>query len=927
MYNYSTESNEKNKRRHKSKTAKVRNKFISYTLRVIIVLVLVGGFAAGGAVVGAYLGIIENAPQIEPIRIMPNIFTSIIYNDKTGQETDRLKGEENREYATLERIPKHLRNAFIAIEDERFYSHDGVDFKGMLRAVYVSLTSSRKQGASTITQQLIKNNFTKVMRNSIETKIQEQYLAIEYEKEMIKSYGSKQEAKDKILEIYLNTIGLHHGLNGVQTAAIYYFGKDVSELTISESAVIAAITQIPTYYAPDIHPENNRERQLVVLKKMLEQELITQQEYDQAVADNVYDRISDNSVVQDETPSYHSYYDDRLVVEVARDLLENNYVLSLQEGYNWVYNAGLKIYSAQDLEMQAIMDRAYENDELFPAKDFEIDIQYTISLKNNITNKVENIYREGTVKTEEEIEGFVNAVKDEVITDNHDFIMDKLIPIPQPQSAMVIMDYYTGQVKALTGGRGQKLANRSLNRATDSERQPGSVFKVLASYAAAIDLGLVTPGTVIVDEPYTYKGYSPTNWYSGYRGPSTVRDGIRDSMNILAVKNMVDTGIETCFDYLKNFGFTTLVERQEIRGEIHSDIGPATALGGITFGVTQLEVAAAYGTIANQGQYNKPIFYTKVLDHDNKVLLDNTQQPRQVLKRQSAYLLTDMMKDVVTSGTGRKAAFQEVKMPIAGKTGTTTDTIDLTFVGYTPYYVGSIYLGYDHPKTIKEDTGYHMVLWRTIMEEIHRNLEYKDFEKPDGLVNLRVCNKSGKLAVVGLCDQDYKGDATRSDIFIVGTQPTASCDLHTSVTIDTSTGMLANPYCPDEVRQTVIGVTGFVPDEESDQPAFTYIECTTHGPFGFDNDRILYPDDIFSPGGSQAPVYPYDQPQEQPTQTPSGQGIPNQNTPSQGQQGNQPLIPDSGDSLPSQDSQFPSNNPADEAPTMDEPLSIDNFSY
>ncbi len=943
---YSNEQNEKNRKENNSKKKKVKNKVGVIIFRVFIAGFLISVFALGGALVGAYFGIVENAPKLEPLKIQPNIYTSIIY-DENGNEIDRLKAEENREYVSKEDIPLHLKNAFVAIEDERFYSHDGIDLKGMARALYINFTSDRKEGASTITQQIIKNNVLKVTRNTLDTKLKEQYLALEYEKALVKQYnGSKEQAKAHILEVYLNTISLHHGLNGVQTASNYYFNKDVSQLTLSESSVIAGITQNPAKYSPINHPENNKVRRKMVLDKMLELEMISQSEYNEAINDNVYERVNTKEKVIQEQNSYHSYFNDALIKQVVEDL-EKAKNFSTAEAYYYLYNAGLQIYSTQNLEMQQMVDESFMDDTKFSTRDYEIEVQYTLSVKNTITDKIEHYFRKKVVKNKDQIEPFKESVKNELLGANDVIIDEKDIPIPQPQAAMIIIDYHTGQVKAVTGGRGEKLANLALNRATDSTRQPGSVFKVLASYAPAIDLGRITPSTIIVDEPFEYKGYKPKNWYGGFKGPSTVRDGIRMSMNVITVKNMINTGIDECFQYLLNFGFTTLADNDDIGGKIYTDRTPAACLGGLTYGVTQIEVAAAYGTIANGGEYNKPVFYTKVIDHEGNLVLENTIEPKQVLKSQSAYILTDMMKDVITSGTGTKARLKQTKIPVAGKTGTTTDTKDLTFVGYTPYYVGSIWMGFDSPKPL-EDRGYHLTLWADVMDKIHKDLPYKDFEKftgTEGVVNASVCTVSGKLAVVGLCSNDPRGDMTKTDVFMSGTQSKEYCNVHVKVTVDTSTNMKAGPYCPPEYLKTIVGITpGYYSDEASKKYEIQNIwasgDCTYHrappssgensnGPGIGDSESTPPPPD-FGNQGTEAPVIPNTEtpiitnqpimptpsvPTQAPLPTPTATPVPVYTQPPQNNATEPPQPPPS------------ENIPLPDLPTMDDPQSVDTFSY
>lgn len=802
-----TNSSNNNKKANKKASKKGKSKIKAFFKAVFLVFLILL-FAGIGVCTGAYLGIIKNAPELEMISIEPNVYTSIIY-DKDSNEIDRFHGDENREYVTLDKIPIHLQNAIVAIEDERFYNHDGIDYKGIARAVYVTIKSklggsSRTEGASTITQQLIKNNVTKVSRNNYKTKIQEQYLAVKYEKELAKQLGSKKAAKDYILELYLNTIGLNHGYNGVQAAAKGYFNKEVSELDLAESACIAGITNNPTYYTPRNHPDNNKERQQRILSNMLDQGYITKTEYNDAISEDIYSRVSDSSVNQEDTGSViHSYFVDSLFEQVSSDL-QAQYKISSAQANNILYNSGLQIYSTFDPDIQKIVDDAYLDDSLFPNVAYSIDVSYTISVEDSSTKKQNHKEFKQFVKNKESADKFVADKRAEVeasLKAGDSIIADKAVYNVEPQSAMVIMDYRTGEVKALAGGRGDKVVNRGFNRAVDSARQPGSVFKVLAAFAPGIDTGKLTAGTVLDDVPYTIGDYSPSNWYSNppYRGLSTIREAVRDSMNIIAVKSMVKTGIPQCYDYLLNFGFTTLED----------DDHAATALGGLTKGVTQLEVTAAYGAIANNGAYNRPMFYSKVLDHDGNVLLENNQESKQILKKTSAYILTDMMTDVIKSGTGTAAKFRGSNMPIAGKTGTTQESRDLTFVGYTPYYVAGIWLGYDrYDDTVNNmaniNQSSHLVVWRTIMEKVHQNLAVKKFEKPDGIVTAKICTESGKLAG-SLCSSDSRG-TIRTEYFAEGTQPTDYCNVHKSVSVCKDSHMSPSQYCPASSIITSVGI-------------------------------------------------------------------------------------------------------------------------
>ncbi|MDR0957742.1 MAG: transglycosylase domain-containing protein [Clostridiales bacterium] len=768
---YSKESNRRRKSKRRQAGQKVKNKVGVIIFRVVIAVLIVGVVSVIGALAGAYVGIVEKAPQITEI-MAPNTekYPSIIY-DEHGTEIQRLDAGEQREFVAFDQIPQNLKDAFVAVEDERFYSHDGIDPAGIMRAVTTMLTSDSTEGASTITQQLIKNKLG-IRRNSFVTKFQEWYLALEYEKNMIEAYGTKEDAKDKILEIYLNSIGLGNGQIGVQAASNRYFNKNVSDLTLAECAVIAAITQNPTLRDPIRKPESNNLRKEHILDNMIKLGFITESERLVASEEDVYSKINAQQEKVEEGTSFYSYYTDKVVSEVKEALMKQLFKTEA-EAYSLIYEGGLRITACVDLDIQKIVDDAFMNDDLFP-DEYAIAVQYIVSIYNNTTGKTTNYdsmydkaLKTTMFKTNEEADAFIESIRDSLLGADDQIIAERIFKVPQPQAGMAIMDFHNGKVVAIAGGRGEKQANRALNRATDAQRQPGSVFKVLASYAPALDLGYITAGTVIVDEPFTVGNYTPKNWYTGYRGPSTVREGIRDSMNILAVKNAYNTGMTNIYNYLLNFGFTTIVEQ---------DMGLATALGGITYGVTQEEIAAAFGAIANEGIYNKPMYFTKVLDSNGNLVLENTPESHQVLKKTTSYILTDMMKDVITSeGTGGSARFQNIKMPIAGKTGTTTATKDLVFAGYTPYYVASIYLGYDMPQTMKGAGSIHTKLWSYIMERVHQNLEYRDFERPDGIITETICNESGGLAIPGICN--VLG-TSRTEIFAVGTQPNEYCNVH-----------------------------------------------------------------------------------------------------------------------------------------------------
>ncbi|MEG0085246.1 MAG: PBP1A family penicillin-binding protein, partial [Niameybacter sp.] len=765
----------KNTKKKKTKKAKVT------AFRVVVIAIVIGVFAVCGAGLGIFMGIIKSAPDVATINIKPTTdFTSFVY-DQNGVEIDRLSGGENRIYAKLDQIPQNLQDAVVAIEDSRFYQHNGIDIRGIMRAIVENLKAGRiVEGASTITQQVIKNNALTSDQTFVR-KIQEQYLAIQvdalYEKELI-------------LESYLNTMPLGHGTNGVQAAANRYFGKDVSELSLAECAVIAGITQAPTRLSPIRNPENNWEKAKVILSYMQEQGYITEDERQMALQENPYENIQEVNQ-KFEKDSSHSYFVDAVIEQVIDDLVEQG--MTPTQANNLLFGGGVEIYTTLDQDIQKIVDVKMADDSLFPSYK-EYVINYSATIEKTDKTQV-NKWAEGVIKSKDEEEIFKKAKQAEWgLEGGNKIIAEAVQLIPQAQAAFVISDPYNGHVKALSGGRGKKYGDRTFNRATQAKRQPGSCFKVLASYAPALDTGLLSPGSIIVDEPYTIGKYSPKNWRSYYKGPTTVREGIWDSMNILAVKTVDMVGIETAFNYLLNFGFTTLKESDKVY---------ALPLGGLTEGVTPLELNAAYAAIANQGTYTKPVLYTQVLSRDKEVLLDNTvPESHAVIKPSTASMLTDMMEDVVTIGTGGKAAAGMKNMPIAGKTGTTSDNKDFLFAGYTPYYAATVWMGYDRPQSFTAGST-HLDLWASIMSEIHNQLPRKDFEMvTSGYTKTSICADSGKLPTE-LCKlvPDHK---IVSDYFQKNQAPTDYCDVHVQEQVCSVSGKIATEFCPTDTIVTKV---------------------------------------------------------------------------------------------------------------------------
>lgn len=761
------------------KKKRVGVRFFKALIICILVLGLVG--VAGAGIFAKR--IIDNTPAVSPSDVKPKGFTSFVYAEDGTLLESFVEAGSNRVYKSIDEIPKALGDAFVAIEDERFYKHNGIDLQGILRAGIKGIASgSFDEGASTLTQQLIKNNVFPnfvdevTFYDRLERKLQEQYLALEIEKQM---------SKEEILEAYMNTVNLGQSCLGVQSASKRYFGKNVSDLTLSECAVIAGITQNPTRYDPVVNPTDNADRREIVLNNMLNQKYISQEEYDEAKADPVYDRILVSPPIEDTTP--YSYFNDELSQRIIKDLMERKNFTETQ-AYNALYSGGLTIVSTQDPRIQQICDEEVANESVYPAgTEYGLEFALTITRADGT---VENYSKEmlgSYIKqawgkeypliyaSPEDANAAVAEYKSTLGITENDIVDERIDITPQPQVSFSIIDQSTGKVKALVGGRGQKTTSLSLNRATDSPRQPGSCFKIVSTYAPALDSCGYTLATAIKnDKPYDYgNGKTGNNWDGVYPGTSTVRYSIEHSINVAALNAITDIGFQTSFDYLQNFGFTTLVDNEEINGAIYTDKAAATALGGITKGVYNLEMTAAYATIANKGTYIEPILYTQVLDHDGNVLLDNTTPvTRQVLKDSTAALLTSAMQDVITKGTGTAARLNN--MPVAGKTGTTEHTTDLWLSAYTPYYTASIWVGYDENKSMEHiwDQSWHMRLWKNIMERVHEGLEYKDFTMPSSVVKATVCQKTGML--VG--DDEFCSGMT--EYFAEGTVPTQVCNGH-----------------------------------------------------------------------------------------------------------------------------------------------------
>ena len=774
--------------------------------------------------IGSVRGVIANAPDVENVDIMPLGYATFLYDDEGNQIRKLAAPDANRLPVSIDQIPLDLQHAVVAIEDERFYEHNGIDVRGILRAAVKGLTSGGhfSEGASTITQQLLKNNvFTNWTNEStqierITRKLQEQYLAVQIEKKI----GDK----NVILENYLNTINLGAGAYGVQAASRQYFNKDVWDLNLSECATLAGITQAPTKYNPISNPKENAKRRKEVLQHMLDQGYIDQAQYDEALNDDVYSRIQAAQAEQTQTDSnIYSYFEDALNQQIINDLM-NIKGYTKTQAQNMLYSGGLKVMTTQSPSIQKILDEEYADPSNYPdyvqyALDYALTVKTPAGEQVNYSKEMMKLYFQNEdpsfdllFDSQEEGQTYVDRYKADILSDGSQVVAERVNFAPQPQSSMTVIDQHTGYVKAMIGGRGEKTASLTMNRATDSTRQPGSTFKIVSTYAPALNELGMSLATTFEDEPYNYPSGQPVKNASGsYSGTTTIRTAIRNSINVVAVKCLEQVTPELGLQYLDNFGFSTLAHGTEVdtdaNGNVYTDANLPMALGGLTYGITNIDLCAAYATIANSGNYIKPVYYTKILDHNGNVLIENTSAEKSVIKESTAFLLTSAMEDVVQQGTG--TACQLDNMAVAGKTGTTDQYNDLWFAGFTPYYTCVVWSGYDDNQKIPDDArNFHKNLWRKVMSRIHEGLEYRDFQQPSSVEKISICSETGLLPRTGC--------PVIEEYFDVGTVPTEYCDQHFYE----------------------------IPDEE------------TEGELVLDPDLTQTPDDPNNPGNPEEPVIP-----------------------------------------------------------------------
>ena len=757
------------------------------TIRLSFVLALCVALALLGAVVGIAKAFVDTAPTLDLAALDAQDKTSFIYDSQGNLITD-YKGTEDRIMVSIDEIPEMLQNAFIAVEDARFYEHNGVDVKRIVGALVANVTSGSTQGGSTITQQLIKQTVLS-SEQSYKRKLQEAYLAMELETR----YTKKQ-----ILESYLNTIFLGGSYYGVRVAAYGYFGKSLDQLTLRECAMLAGLTRSPNYYNPRSNfytrntegsstPDITNNRTDYVLRQMRENGLITAQQYNAAL-DRSTASVLEKSPASTDMYAYPHYVEYAIsdVVDTFLDLngLEdtsaNRYAME-----NKLRTGGYSVYLCLDTEIQEIVEDTLANWSSYPRLRDPSDKVYQ-------SRNADGTYTE----------------------------------IEQPQAAACVFDYRTGELKAIVGGRYKPTTRKTLNRASGMTMPVGSSIKPLTVYAPAIDLG-ASPASIAYNMPVPISGWKdssgkdswPKNYGGGgYKGPQSFRSALRNSYNTAAAQILMTyVGVSRSVEYLHLMG----IPDKNINADPFG-----LALG--SSGLTPVQMAVAFGTIANKGVYQQPLSFSRIVDSNGNVVVDMHQQQdrHQVFKPSTAYLVVDMLKEAVQSGTGTKAKISS--QVVAGKTGTNSDSKGVFFAGMTGWYSGSVWIGHDNYKALSSKaTGGNAAapLWQSFMEKIHKAKNLDSREIIDGtpsdynLVRVTTCGVSGQLAT-DACYNDVNGYKTITDYWSADSVPTAYCSMHKSVSVCTESGLLATDYCPSysvETRGIVLIPRG--------HPLYDYIDA------------------------------------------------------------------------------------------------------
>lgn len=820
-----TQKKEKNTARKVKKVAKmglaypvevllyILYKALTWLFNGLLSVVLVG-IISGIVVVAAFAIYVKsyvdpNYTGLENLQFESSLYTTIksVNDEDEETEMDRLVGSENRSWANYSEMPEDLINAYVAIEDKRFWEHPGIDYRRTGNAVLNFFSSSGdKSGGSTITQQLIKN-VSGDDEATIQRKVQEILRAINV---------TQKYSKEEVLEMYLNTIFLSQNCYGVKTAAQTYFGKELSELTVIECAALAAIPKSPTKYDPVRNPVHNQERRDLVLEEMYNQGKISKEEFDL-----YYKAQLELNMEKDEeetVSNVHDYFVDALIDEVMDDLMKE-YGYDKVTASRLLYSGGLEIITTVDPKIQSAMESVFEQ----------------------TGNEYLYLGNEPVAPTKGVI----------------------------PQASMVIMDPKTGDVLGVVGGRGVKKDGRGFNRATQSRRQCGSSIKPLSVYTLAIEEGLITMGTAVDDVP-TMKNddkYWPTNMPDRFYGAIDVNFAVIKSLNTVPVDLVNKLTPEKCFSFLTDtLGFESVVRSEEIGGQIYSDVALAPlALGGFTYGVTVKEMAQGYCMIANNGKTSNARMYTEIRDRRGSILLKKDPVHKVAVSETSAYTMTAMLMNVVgqAGATGTRVTLDEAfEIEVAGKTGSTNDDRDRYFVAYTPEYVGAVWFGYDNNKSLGGFTGNPALsLWDRVFTVIYQDFKdngvdyQKEFYMPTGMVRANYCSVSGKLATAA-CYKDiyyydvakkaFTGNAVMTGVFAAGTQPLEKCDCHVEVLYDTKTQAICFDDCNCPTKDLVS--VSFRLNNEREFDSFVYV---------LDGDCIYkdIPDDYVFPTDKTKPFF------------------------------------------------------------------------
>lgn len=904
---------------------------LSKTIKYIILSLIILMIFLGAWLSLSIMSVVEDTQDIDAQNMTDLIAQTSEILDSEGNLIEKVSTTEYREVVELDKIPKYLGDAFIAVEDERFYEHRGVDPHGIAAAMFENIKAGGiVRGASTIAQQLARNIYL-TDEQSYTRKIQEAYIALQITEKM---------GRDKVLEAYMNTVFFGQNAYGVQAASEIYFSKDVSELTIAESAALAGIVKSPTSLAlyktilpSDVQDEDKIigdvlidnvvykavwndaaiERQKYVLQKMLETEKITQNEYDEAVKEDIVAHLHPGVRHEQNLSSYYSQLVQKQVVEKLMTELDLSYEVAKSK----LVTGGLKIYTVVDQELQKELEELYSNFADYVLRGYgqrtPAMLNWSSDGNSNITNSIDQViyFAKSNLITEESqlvyIPSSLFEVKEDgsilfyqansqrirmygnnlkitdfyTVNDDNQLLTHKITGIPlrdedfqiddenniilnesflaengdfysidengnmiisdkyynfdeygikQPQSSSVVVENGTGYIRAVIGGL-EKEESGVINRATNVPRQPGSTMKPISVYTPALDNGY-SPASGIYDVPfYDDQGNLwPRNWYGGYKGLVSLRTSVEQSINVNAVKVLDDIGIRKSKEYLEKFGLIdplnanndNFVTSQE-NSQINDENLAAMALGAMTHGLTNLEMTGAFNALANEGMYLEPITFTKILDVNGDVLIEDVQKKEQVVSKEVAYIMTDVLRTSTNhtySVNARKNGFD-----IAGKTGTTQENTDLWFVGYSPYFTIGTWIGFDNQQLkLSQNSGDAVKLWSRVNNIVLDGYEQKRFDRPDDIVEVQVCTLSNSLPKKS-CFYDHRG-VTKYELYVKGQEPTEYCEVHVSRQINVVDGLLATNRTPSQE----IGYKTFI-----QRPV----------PYNPSENNYIYPDDYY----------------------------------------------------------------------------------